>query len=179
MKNYSKDIIGLTLCLVGMYVLISLFPFDEILIIIPFLFFVTSVFIRNQIWAILINTLTLLPFIIVFLALRVPTSKSVSIDSKIKYQMVYFGQVDGIRDRIEYRLNNRRIFLTDPVNGIKWLYVDKRDFRKLWPESPSTMKGKNDTIKARFKTYKLVNGDYSKAKLIGFEKVGGDPIRTK
>ena len=143
MKNYAKDIIGLTLCLLGMHVLISLFPFVKILIIIPSILFVISVFIKKQIWAIMINTLTLLPFILIFLGLRVPSSKSIIIDSKIKYQMVYFGQVDGIRDRIEYRLNNRRIFLADSVNGIKWLYVDENDFLKLWPDSPSKMRAKN------------------------------------
>lgn len=179
MKNYTKDIIGLTLCLLGMYVLINLFPFKEILIIIPFLLFVISVFIKKQIWAIMINTLTLLPFIILYLGLRVPSSKSVIIDSKVKYHMVYFGQTEGIRDRIEYRLNNRRIFLIDSVNGIKWLYVDNNDFLKLWPESPSNIKANNYTIQATFKTYKLLNGDYSKATLISFEKLVGDPIITK
>ena len=174
MKNYTKDVIGLTLCLLGMYVLVNLFPFREILIIIPFLLFVISVFIKKQIWALLINTLTLLPFIIIYLGLRLPSSKNIIIDTKIKYEMVYFGQVDSIRDRIEYRLNNRRIFIVDTVNGIKWLYVDNNDFLKLWPKSPSKMRAKNYTIKAR-----LLNGDYSKAILISFEKAGENPIITK
>lgn len=179
MKNYAKDIIGLAFCLLAMHVLLRLFPFTELLIIIPALLFVISVFIKKPVWAILINTLTLLPFIILYLGIRVPSGKSIVIESKIRYETVDFGQIEGIRDRIEYRLNNRRIFLADPVNGIQWIYVNNRDFRKLWPEPPSTMNAKNDTIKARFKTYKLLNGDYSKARVMGFEKVGGDPIRTK
>ena len=179
MKNYAKDVIGLTLCLLGMYALVNLFPFKEILIIIPFLLFVTSVFIKKQIWAIMINTLTLFPFIIIYLGIRVTFSKSVIIDSKVKYHVVYFQQTEGIRDRIEYRLNNRRVFLIDSVNGIKWLYVDKNDFLKLWPESPINIKANNHTLEARFKTHKLLNGDYSKATLISFEKVEENPIITK
>lgn len=179
MQNYTKDIIGLMLCLLGIHMLISLFPFVDILIIIPSILFVISVFIKKQIWAIMINTLTLLPFIIIYLGLRVPSSKSIIIDSKITYQMVDFGQGDCIRDRIEYKLNNRRIFLVDSVKGIKWLYVDNKDFLRLWPEPPFNMKDKNYTIKARFKTYKLLNGDYSKATLINFEKVEENPIKAK
>ena len=170
MRSYSKDIIGLALCLLGIYVLISLFPFVEILIIIPTLLYVISIFIKKQIVAIMINTLTLLPFIILYIGLRMPTSKSILIDSKIMYQPIDIRHPEGIRDRIEYKLNNRRIFLSDPVNGIKWLYLDKNDFLKLYPGSPFKMIAKHDTIKARFKTYKLINGDYSKASLISFEK---------
>jgi hypothetical protein len=179
MNNYSKDVIGLTLCLLGMYVLVNLFPFKEILIIIPFLLFVISVFIKKQIWAIMVNTLTLIPFIIIYVGLRVPSSKNLLIDSKITYHMDYLRQAEGIRDRIEYSLNNRRVFLVDSVSGIKWLYVDNNDFLKLWPEFPLTTKANNFTLQARFKTYKLLNGDYSKATLVSFEKVEGDPVITK
>jgi hypothetical protein len=179
MKDKTKNIIGLILCLAGIVILILIFPLVKILILIPIVLFVISTFIKNLVWAILLNMLTLLPFIIVYLGLRFPTSNSITFDSKIRYQIVDFGQGDFIRNGIEYSLNNRRIFLADSIIGIKWIYVDNKDFKKLWPEPPFEMKAKNYTIKARFKTYRLLTGDYSKASLISIEKVKGNPMITK
>ena len=123
--------------------------------------------------------LTLLPFVVVYIGLRLPTSKSIVFDSRIRYQLIDIGQGNFIRNGIEYKLNNRRIFLADSINGIDWVYVDNKDFKKLWPEPPFGMRAKNYSMKARFKTYKLLIGDYSKATLISIEKVEGNPMITK
>jgi len=179
MKDISNIIFGLILCLIGITVLIYVFPMIKLLILIPIFLFVISIFIKRRIWAIILNILTLFPFVIIYCGLRFPTSKSVVFESRIRYQMVDFGQGDFIRNVIEYKLNNRRFFLADSINGIKWVYVDNDDFKKLWPEPPFDMRAKNYTIKARFKTYRLLTGDYSKASLISIEEVKGNPMITK
>jgi hypothetical protein len=160
MKDKSKIVIGLILCLIGIAVLIYVFP-------------------KIKLLTIVLNILTLLPFLIIYCGLRFPTSKSIVFDSRVRYQLIDFGQGDFIRNGIEYKLNNRRIFLADSINGIRWVYVDNVDFKKLWPEKPFDMRAKNYTIKARFKAYRLLTGDYSKASLISVEKVNGNPMITK
>jgi len=179
MTDKTKNIIGLFLCVTGIVILILIFPLVKILILIPIILFVISIYIKNRNWSIMLNTLTLLPFIVAYLSLRIPTSKSITFDSRIRYQLIDFGQGDFIRNGIENRLNNQRIFLADSINGIKWVYMDYQDFKKLWPEPPFDMRAKNYTIKARFKIYKLLTGDFSKAKLIKVERVKGDPMITK
>ena len=62
---------------------------------------------------------------------------------------------------------------------MKWIYVGKRAFGKLWPEPPLEMSRKNYTIKARFKTYKLLLGGYAKASVISIEKLEENPIIRK
>lgn len=109
----------------------------------------------------------------------IPTNKTVIVDSRIRYQLIDFGQGDIIRNSIEYRLNNRRIFLADTTNGIRWFYVDYKDFKRLWPEPPFDMREKNYTIKARFEAKKLMFGDYSKATIIQIEKLNENPMITK
>ena len=93
--------------------------------------------------------------------------------------MIDIGQDDFVRNGIEYKQQNKRIFLQDTVNGIRWLYVDSSDFKKLWPEPPFVMKEKNYTMKAKFKTHRLLNGAYSKATLIEFERINESPMITK
>jgi len=93
--------------------------------------------------------------------------------------MIDIGYGDFVRNGIEYRQRNKRIFLQDTINGIKWLYVDSSDFKKLWPEPPFIMREKNYTIKAKFKTYRLLNGEYAKATLLEFDSIAGNPMITK
>ena len=93
--------------------------------------------------------------------------------------MIDIGQGDFVRNGIEHKLRNKRVFLQDIINGIRWLYVDSSDFKKLWPEPPFTMKEKNYTIKAKFKTHRLLNGTYSKAILLGYDSINESPMITK
>jgi hypothetical protein len=41
------------------------------------------------------------------------------------------------------------------------------------------MKEKNYTIKAKFKTYRLLNGEYAKATLMEYDSIEGCPMITK
>jgi len=93
--------------------------------------------------------------------------------------MVDYGQSDFFRGFVEDRLNNRRIFLADLKSSRNWIYVSKDDFDQIWSESPFTMRDKNYTIKVKFQTSKLMNGDYSKARLISIKRVPGKPKITK
>lgn len=93
--------------------------------------------------------------------------------------MVDIGQGDYFQNGIEYKQHNKRIFLQDTINGIQWLYVDSSDFKKLWPEPPFTMREKNYTIKAKFETHRLLNGEYANATLLEYDSIEGDPLITK
>lgn len=179
MKISPKDIPGLLFCIAGSLILLYLFPFIKILILIPIVLFVTSVFIKNWKVAILLNSITAIPFVIVYLGLRIPAGKSIEFESRIRYQMVDLGQYDFIRNGIELKLNNRRVFLADTINGINWVYVNESDFKKLWPEPPFVMRERNYTVKARFKTYKLITGGYSTAEIVKLDLVNGNPMITK
>ncbi|UII31496.1 hypothetical protein LVD17_24695 [Fulvivirga ulvae] len=95
------------------------------------------------------------------------------------YRMVDTGQGDFLRNGIELLLGNKKIFLADPIDDVKWIYVDKTAFGKLWPESPLDMSRKNYTIKASFRTRKLLFGGYAKASLISIEKLEENPIIRK
>jgi len=151
----------------------------KILIIIPIFFFIISIIIESRIISAIINSLTLLPFLIIFIGDIIPTSGSIIIESRIRYQMIDIGQGDFVRYGIEYKQRNKRIFLQDTINGIRWLYVDSSDFKKLWPEPPFKMKEKNYTIKAKFKTHRLLNGGYAKATLVEYDSIEGSPMITK
>lgn len=151
----------------------------KLLILIPITLFLFSLIFKSRTLSIIINSLTILPFLIVFLENRIPTSKDIIIESRIRYQMVDFGQSDFIRNGIEYKLDNKRIFLQDTINGIRWLYVNSNDFKKLWPESPFKMREKNYTIKAKFRTHRLLDGTYSKATLLEVDSINESPMITK
>jgi len=129
--------------------------------------------------SVVINSLTILPFLIVFIGNIIPTSGSIIVESRIRYQMIDIGQGDFIRNGIEHKQRNKRIFLQDTINGIRWLYVDSSDFKILWPEPPFTMREKNYTIKAKFKTHRLLNGEYSKATILEYDTINESPMITK
>ncbi|WP_143525164.1 hypothetical protein [Labilibacter marinus] len=179
MKNKTRNIIGIVLCILSISILIYLFPLTKLLIVIPTTLFFVSLKLKKWIWTIVLNTLTILPLLIILIGLKFPTNKQVVINSEIRYQILDFGQGDYIRNAIESKLGNKRVFLADTVNGIKWLYVKESDFKKLWPELPFEMRKKQYTIKATFKTYELWNGNCSNAILINVQQIDGNPKITK
>jgi len=178
MKDKTKFYIGLLLCLIGI-TLILYFSLLKVLILIPIFIFIISISIKSRLISIVINSLIFLPLLIIFLGDTIPTSGSIILESRIRYQMVDFGQGDFFRNGMELKQHNKRIFLQDTIKGIRWLYIDSDDFKKLWPELPFTMREKNYTIKAKFKTYRLLNGEYAKASLLEYEKIEGNPMITK
>ncbi len=129
--------------------------------------------------SIAINSLTILPFLVLFVGNKIPISGNIIVESRIRYQIVDLGQGDFVRNGIELKQGNTRIFLQDTVNGIRWLYLDAGDFRKLWPEPPFTMREKNYTMKAKFKTHRLLNGQYSTATLLEYDTIHENPMITK
>ncbi len=115
-------------------------------------------------------------FLVLFFKYRVLSSNTVIIiDSSIQYKIVDIEQKDYLRYSFESLNKNKRVWLDDSSGTIKWLYVNKADFDRLWPESPFKMVEKNYYIKAKFKLKKMFFGDYSIAKVIAFEKVTGRP----
>ena len=106
-------------------------------------------------------------------------SESIVVESRIRYQMIDLGQGDFIRNGIELKLGNKRVFLQDAPNRIYWLYVNSSDFKKVWPESPFKMQEKNYTIKAKLKAYKLINGGYSRATVMEIDTLHERPIFSK
>jgi hypothetical protein len=175
----TKNIVGFILCMIGTAILIYILPKFNPLILIPIGLFVISLFIKRPKWAILLNILILLPFIIFYFIIRFPTSNSIVFDSKIYFLKIDFGKGDLLRNFFEHQLNNRRVFLDDSINNINYVYVDIHDFNKLWSESLDEMESKKYTIKARFKTYRILTGDYSKASLIKVERVYEKPMILK
>ena len=178
MRDKPKFYIGLILCSIGV-TLILYFSLLKVLILIPISFFIVSIVIKSRILSGAINSLTILPFLVIFIGDTITTSGSIIVESRIRYQIIDIGQGDYIRNGIEYKRRNKRIFLQDTIKGIEWLYVDSSDFKKLWPEPPFTMKEKNYTIKARFQTHRLLNGNYSKAILLDYDSINESPMITK
>jgi hypothetical protein len=179
MKDKTKIYVGLILCVVGVTLGMEYFPFLKVLIIIPLLLFIISIFIKYRLISILINSLFILQFLVFFIGNTLPTSGEIIIESRIRYQVIDIGQGDFIKNRIEYKQQNRRVFLQDTIDGIQWLYVDSADFKKLWPEPPFKMKEKKYTIKAKFKTYRLLNGNYAKSILLEYKRIRETPLITK
>ena len=179
MKDRTKFYIELLLCFIGITLILLYFPFSKVLILIPLFLFIITIFIKSRLISILINSLIILPFLIIFFGDTIPISGKIIVESRIRYQVVDIGHGDFVRNGIEYKRKNRRIFLQDPLNGIQWLYIDSSDFKKLWPEPPFTMKEKNYTIKAKFETYRLLSGAYAKATLLEYDSIEGIPMITK
>ena len=178
MKDKTKFYTGLFLCLIGI-TLILCFSWLKILILIPISLFIISLIVKSRMISAIINSLTILSFLVLFFGNNIPVGGSIIVESRIRYQIVDLGQGDFVRNGIELKQGNERIFLQDTIHGIRWLYVDASDFRKLWPEPPFKMKEKNYTIRAKFKTHRLLNGEYSRATLLEYDTIYESPMITK
>ncbi len=108
---------------------------------------------------------------------RIPISAPQFLKAEIKYQMIDLGFDDAVRNYLEYRNGNVRVYLND--DKIEWLYVDTNDRKKLWPESPFIMKEKNYTIVAKFKVSKALIGNFTLAKIVDTVHIAGSPIIRK
>lgn len=128
---------------------------------------------------ILIVLISLIAFLVWMPAIvyHIPISKSQIFKAEIKYEMVDLGFDNAVRNYLEYRTGNVRIFLNN--DEIKSLYVDTNDCKKLWPESPFAMKEKNYTIIATFKVSKALFGNYTLARVIDTIHVSDSPFIHK
>ncbi len=182
MKVFLKYTLWLLSNLLVVFLLIFISHYYITLIVLPILFIINYLFLKNRILLILINFLIVLPFILFFIIFRFSTEAEIVIKSKIRYQVIDFGQGDFPRSIIESNLNNRRVFLadTDSVHDIYWLYVDKAEFMKFWNESPFKLREEGYTYEATFYAKKLFFIDgYSKANVKSIKKTKGRPIISK
>lgn len=176
MKDKSNIEIGLILCIISIAIILYSFNRTWILALAPVLLFIISLAFSNKYLSVFINSLSVLPFIVIFICLRVSVSEDIVIKSPIKYKLTDTGKDDLLRYNIEYHLNNRRAFLAHPVNGVEWLYIYRKEIHQLMPEPLDSMKAKKYTIEATFITKKLIFGGYSKAMLQKLEKIEGEPL---
>ncbi len=141
-------------------------------------FFLISLLIKSNWLAKLLSFLSLLFISIPTLYYRIPNFKiKHSIESKIQYQMIDFGQGDMNRCLFESIVNNQRIFLVD--KSIHWLYVNNKYGKQLWPESPWRMKDKKYTVKARFTYSDLMFGGHTLATIDSIWTINELPAISK
>lgn len=112
---------------------------------------------------------------LVFLRYRIGSVKSIRGKSEVKYQIIDL-QNDWFRSTFESLFGNKRIYLTEQFRTTEWLYISKKDFKTLWPESPFDMKEKNYTISFEFETQPLFLGGFSIAKITSIEKIDKQPV---
>lgn len=115
----------------------------------------------------------------IFLRYRLAYSKLIKGESELKYKMIDIGKGDFIRGSFESLLGKKRVFLKNKVNDIDWLYLNKKDIEKLYPESPLKMKEKKYTMRFKFQAQHLVFGGIGEAKITSFEKINEAPEISK
>jgi len=116
-------------------------------------------------------------FLLMVLRYRLARSKTINGYAEIYYKIIDVNTVNYFRNFVESILGNRRIFLAN--NDIKFIYVNKIDFDKLWPESPLKMQEKNYTMKLNFEVKHLIFGGYSLAKITSYKKINKPPQISK
>ncbi|WP_108804320.1 hypothetical protein [Aquimarina sp. Aq107] len=114
---------------------------------------------------------------LILLRYQIAYPKIIHGSSTVKYKLIDLGQNDFFRYSFESLiLKKRRVFLKTEteIECIKWIYINKTDFRKLHPENLMNMKQKNYTIMFTFQAKRLVFGGY-KTKIIQFKKINEEP----
>ncbi|MDH7446483.1 hypothetical protein [Aquimarina sp. 2201CG14-23] len=115
-------------------------------------------------------------FILILLRYRITYTKVIKGTSEVTYKLIDLGQQDMFRYSFESIIGKkRRVFLKNKTNNIEWIYVDNKDFEKLYPESPLKMKEKNYTILFNFETKRLVFGGHHRTKITDIQKINKQP----
>lgn len=121
----------------------------------------------------------IISFLLILARYRIGNSEFIIAKSEIKYRMIDIGRGDSFRYSFESLFGNRRIWLKDKHEEIAFIYIDKNDFMKFYPESPMIMKEKNYSFKFKFKTKRLLFGGFGKGEIISYEKIIGEPDVVK
>jgi hypothetical protein len=120
-----------------------------------------------------ILSLLLLLFILPILFYRMPISRPEIITAEIKYQLFDFGFDDPIRNYIENKSGNHRVFINHP--SIKCFYINPIESKMLGFEQIRKMIEEHYTIEATFKVRKNLLGGYCLAQIIDTTHVSGRP----
>ncbi|WP_405397575.1 hypothetical protein [Maribacter sp. Asnod2-G09] len=117
--------------------------------------------------------------ILIFLKYRIATSRKTTGESEVKYKVIEIGKNDFFRYSFENLFGNKRVYLKEKLENIEWLYVSKKDYNLLCPDSPLKMKEANHTIKIKYETQQLIFGGYGLAKIISHEMINKKPEVSK
>jgi hypothetical protein len=134
-----------------------------------------------------IFTIIKYPFIVIIIIIimplllyRIPTWKSKIIEREIRFQVIDFGQLGGIRYEYEYLCGNKRLFLVSKDSEDQWVYVSPEDFDKCWAVPWTKLKADSMTFVAVLKIAPTLFGvDNTPAKLIGLKPIKKMPYVSK
>jgi len=117
--------------------------------------------------------------VLTYFRYRIPYSEKIRSESVVIYKMIDIGNTDFYRYSFESIFGNKRIYLTNDLENMEYIYCSKKDFYKLWPESPFNMKEKKYTVKFKFEIQKLIFGGSSIAKILSVENISKAPSISK
>lgn len=158
-KNYAGII---AVYILQIAIIAMFFNANAKLVVFSTVFFVILLRVKSKWYSTILILVSVMIVLLPTLMYRIPKYKAKhAIEAKIKYQIVDFGFGDLSRCFIESNINNSRIFLDDAP--ISYLYIDNKYRKQLWPESVTSMREKNYTMKARFTYSDLLLGGYSVA----------------
>lgn len=118
-------------------------------------------------------------FSFVFLRYRLAYSVLIKGESELNYKMIDIAKANFFRHSFESMLGKKRVFLKSKLKEVEWLYLTKKDYEKLFPESPLKMAEQMYTIRFKFQAQQLVFGGIGEAKITSFEKINNPPEISK
>ncbi|WP_430909599.1 hypothetical protein [Maribacter sp. 2-571] len=123
--------------------------------------------------AILFAFLALYAF--VFLRYRLSYTRKAAGAAEVRYNLIDLGYLHLLRHAFETLLGNKRVFLKVPFKDHLFIYVNKKDWQKLWPESPLKMKEQGYTVVFQFEATYLVFGGLGLAEVVSHKQVKDEP----
>ena len=126
-----------------------------------------------------ILTFFVLFFALTFIRYRLKSGRKITGDAIVKYRVIDIGRDDSFRYSFESLWGNKRVFLSQPINDLEWVYVDALDYKKLSPESPLKMVEENYSIRFEFEVSRLLFGGLGLGKIIRYEKIKETPVVLK